>query len=465
MTIRTKLLLSYVLLTGSIMAVLTGILLNSFYTYFLESTTSDLTARAEALSESVTDLLEGPDQSSIRRFVELYGSQEGIHLTVLDPSGAVLATSIASAKTVDWRKVAGVQEALQQTANSGISKGTTVEDDRIYRNHPLSRNGNNLGVLRISLTMRRFEQQFNEMVTMLAGAFLITFALSAIVSLLLSRTISRPIQDMRNFAVRLGSGDFGERLTIARKDELGDLANELNRMSERLESVDAERRSFLANVSHELRTPVSNVHVTLEALENGADQEPPLRNRFIRTALDETGRLTRLIEDLLDLGRLEAGVVRLDKRPLDVAQLMGSCVRAMETRMLAKSLVCTLEVPAIPIEGDRERLLQAFFNIFDNAIKFSATGSKIQITCRADQGYACIDIRDEGPGIQEGDVPKVFDKFFTGDPSRKRGGTGLGLAMARKIVETHGGDIAVHSALGQGTTFTVRLPAGNLAPA
>jgi signal transduction histidine kinase len=235
-------------------------------------------------------------------------------------------------------------------------------------------------------------------------------------------------------------------------------------MSQRLDSLDKERRAFLANVSHELRTPVSNVHVTLEALESGADEEPELRNRFIRTALDETMRLSGLIKDLLDLGRLEAGVTSLEQQPFNLRNLISRAIRAVESRMRSKGMGLNLDVPDVEIQGDPERLLQAFLNILDNAIKHSVPDSMVFVLGKIEAGQVAVQIQDQGPGINESDLPRIFEQFYTADPSRQGSGTGLGLAIARRIVEAHGGSIAAsNAARGEGATFTIRLPL-NTAP-
>jgi len=257
----------------------------------------------------------------------------------------------------------------------------------------------------------------------------------------------------------VGRGHLGEKLNISQDDELGQLATELNRMSQRLASLDKERRAFLANVSHELRTPVSNVHVTLEALESGADEEPELRSRFIRTALDETTRLSGLIKDLLDLGRLEAGVTQLEQQPLNLQALIDRSIRAMESRMRSKGIHIYMEVPKVQIQGDPERLLQAFLNVLDNAIKHSVADSKVFVDGYLEGVQVSVQIRDQGPGISESDLPHIFEQFYTADRSRQGSGTGLGLAIARRIVEAHGGSITANSmGVGKGAIFTICLP-------
>jgi signal transduction histidine kinase len=329
----------------------------------------------------------------------------------------------------------------------------------LYAAQPIVRNGRLLGVLRMSLTLEQFQRQFRLVIFTILGTLSLTLVLCAFISERLARNMARPIQAMRNFAIQVGSGHLDEKLNIHQKDELGQLATELNRMSQRLASLDKERRAFLANVSHELRTPVSNVHVTLEALESGADEEPELRERFIRTALDETTRLSRLIKDLLDLGRLEAGVTPLEQQPLNLRDLIDRTVRAVESRLRAKGMDISVDVPNVQLQGDPERLLQAFLNVLDNAIKHSAPDSRVFVSGKIEGVQVGVEIRDRGSGISESDLPHIFEQFYTADPSRQGSGTGLGLAIARRIVEAHGGKITASSTgVGKGATFTISLP-------
>ncbi|MDP8966351.1 MAG: HAMP domain-containing histidine kinase [Cyanobacteriota bacterium] len=433
----------------------------SFHAYFMRTRQADLNNWASALSESVADALEENNLDRVELLVQRYGAPETITLRVFAPDGHLLSTSSPDIdrQITSWLDVPGVREGLQNKPIQGKAKGVLSNDDRLYAAQPLFRNGRLLGVLRMSLTLEQFQRQFRIVIFTILGTLSLTLLLCAFISERLARNIARPIQAMRNFAIQVGSGHLGEKLNIHQKDELGQLATELNRMSERLDSLDKERRAFLANVSHELRTPVSNVHVTLEALESGADEEPELRGRFIRTALDETTRLSRLIKDLLDLGRLEAGVTPLEQQPLNLGDLINRAVRAVESRMRAKGIGITVEVPAVQIQGDPERLLQAFLNVLDNAIKHSPPDSQVFVSGKIEAVRVTVEICDRGSGISESDLPHIFEQFYTADPSRQGSGTGLGLAIARRIVEAHGGKITANSTgVGMGATFTIYLP-------
>lgn len=459
MTIRARLLATYVALTALGMSLLAGYILWSFHEYYLRSALADLTARCAAVSESVADAMEQQRSPRVRLLVERYATEDRLNIRVFDADGNLMASSAPRLDHhfTNWLKVPGVQEGLDGETAAGVEDVPHSATDELYAVTPMVRGGKQLGVLRMSLRLEQFHRQFQSMMRAVLGSLLVTFALCTLISAWLARSIAAPIQAMCQFAVRMGGGHFGEKLEIRRGDELSQLALSLNVMSQRLASLDDERRAFLANVSHELRTPVSNVHVTLEALESGAQEEPELRERFIRTALEETARLSRLVQDLLELGRLEAGVVPLDRRSLNLDDLVNRCLMALETRMRNRALRVRTDVPSLAIRGDAERLMQALLNVLDNAIKFSPEDATLHLTARVDGNCAELRIRDEGAGIREADLPHVFEQFYTADPSRKRGGTGLGLAIARRIIQAHGGTIAAVPGRG-GATFTVRLP-------
>ena len=460
-SIYRKLLVTYVALTALGTSILATYILWSFYGYFMKSRQADLDDWSTALSESVADALVANDLERAALTVERYGARESVTLRIFAPDGRLLSTSAPEIDrhVSDWYSIPGIREALQNKPTQGVAKGILSNDDRLYAAKPIVRNGKMLGVLRMSITLSQFQRQFRRVILTILGTLLFTVLICALISERLARNMARPIKAMSNFAIQIGQGDLDGNLNIRQEDEIGQLATELNRMSQRLASLDKERRSFLANVSHELRTPVSNVLVTVEALANGAIEEPELRDRFIQTVQDETTRLSRLIQDLLDLGRLEAGVASLDKQPLRLQNLIDRAVRAVESRMRSKGVGIRLEMPEVQLEGDPERLLQAFLNILDNAIKHSVPDSMVLITGKIEGGQVAVKIQDQGQGIRESDIPHIFEQFYTADRSRQGSGTGLGLAIARRIVEAHGGAIAASSkGEGKGAIFTIRLP-------
>ena len=460
-SIYRKLFVTYLALTALGTSILAGYILWSFYGYFMRTRQADLDAWSTALSESVADALEENEFDRVKVLIERYGSRESVTLRFFQADGRLLFTSAPDIdrQITDWSQVPGVSEALQNQVVQGVAKGVLTNDDRLFVAKPVTRNGQLLGVLRMSITLDQFQRQFRTLILTILGTLVFTVLVCALISAWLARNMAKPIESMRNFAIEVGRGHLGGQLDIRQEDELGQLATELNRMSQRLASLDKERRAFLANVSHELRTPVSNVLVTLEALADGAVEEIDLRDRFIQTAQDETTRLSRLIQDLLDLGRLEAGVAPLEKQPLNLRDLINRAVRAMELRMRSKNVGIEVNIPDVQLEADPERLLQAFLNILDNAIKKSISDSLVSVSGKIEGGMIAVEIRDRGVGISPKDLPHIFEQFYTADQSRQGNSTGLGLAIARRIVEAHGGTITASSiGVGQGATFTIHLP-------
>lgn len=460
-SIYRKLFVTYLALTALGTSLLASYILWSFNGYFMRTRQADLEAWTTALGESVADALEENEPKRVELLVKRYGKPETVTLRVFAPDGRLLFTSAPQIdrQVADWLIVPGMREALQNKPAQGVAKGVLSNEDRLYAAKPIVRNGRLLGVLRMSITLEQFQRQFLRVTLTVLGTLILTVLLCAFISERLARNMARPIQAMRNFAMQVGKGHLGEKLDIRQNDELGQLAIELNRMSERLASLDKERRAFLANVSHELRTPVSNVHVTLEALASGADEDPELRSRFMQTAQDETMRLSRLIKDLLDLGRLEAGVTPLEQQPIKLRDLVNRAVRAVESRMRSKGMDISMDVPDVQLQGDPERLLQAFLNLLDNAIKHSVPDSSVFVSGYLKDAQVAVQIQDQGAGISTSDLPHIFEQFYTADRSRKGSGTGLGLAIARRIVEAHGGKITASSTgAGMGATFTICLP-------
>jgi len=459
-SIHTKLLATYLLLTALGTSLMAGYILWSFHAYFNRARQADLRNWSTAIGESVADALEKDDLKRVQVLVLRFGAAETITIRVFNTNGQLIATSSPQEdrQVTNWLEVPGVSVAIKNREEQGMAKGVLSNDDRLYIARPIVRNGRLLGALRMSVTLQQFQRQFSTILWTVLGTLLLTLLLCAFISEWLARGISRPIQTMKNFAIRLGSGHFGDKLELRQSNELDQLALELNRMSERLASLDQERRAFLANVSHELRTPISNVFVTVEALRNGAASDPKVSDRFFQNVEDETKRLSRLINDLLDLGRLEAGVTLLEKQNLQLNSLISRAVRAVESRMQNSRISAQVNVGDLQIQGDSERLLQALLNVLDNAIKHSTPNSQIVITGYKQAKQAVVTIRDQGQGIKESDLPHIFEQFYTADRSRQGRGVGLGLAIAKRIIEAHGGSITATSQFGEGASFTISLP-------
>ena len=276
---------------------------------------------------------------------------------------------------------------------------------------------------------------------------------------LVARGMTRPLREMAAGTTAMARGDYGVRVPDGgRADEVGDLARAFNVMAAELAEVERHRKDLVANVSHELRTPISALQAKLENVADGVEPADP---ETIRTMLAQVERLGRLVSQLLDLSRLEARAVPLDVRPFEVGVVLAHVAR--EASLNAPGDVA-LEVDApagLVAEGDAERVHQVVVNLVENAVRHSPRPGRVTIAARASGARVRVEVCDEGPGIPDGEADRVFERFYRADAARSAdgGGAGLGLAIARWIVELHGGDIRVERAEPRGCRMVVELPA------
>lgn len=227
--------------------------------------------------------------------------------------------------------------------------------------------------------------------------------------------------------------------------------------------VETTRREFVSNVSHELRTPLSSVKALAEALENGALDDPATARDFVRRIHGEADRMSALVDDLLELSRLESGQATPVMETVDLAALARGEIEAFQLRAEAAGAALEARLPESPalVRGERDKLRQVLVNLLDNALKFTPSGGAVTVVVRAAAGGVEVAVQDTGAGIPAEHLPHVFERFYKADRARRDGGTGLGLAIVRHIVEAHGGTARVASREGEGTTVSVMLRAAS----
>ena len=275
---------------------------------------------------------------------------------------------------------------------------------------------------------------------------------------LLARGMTSPLREMAAATRAMAQGDYGRRVTATSRDEVGELARSFNAMAAELAEVDRMRRDLVANVSHELRTPITALQAGLENLVDGV--EPPGPEQ-LRTMLRQVERLGRLVTQLLDLSRLESGAIPLQRRPFEVRRVLEDAVD--ESRLHAPDVEVSVAVaePGLAADGDPERVHQVLANLLENAVRHSPAGGRVEVSARSERGQVAIEVCDEGPGIPEEEANRVFERFYRADSARSssHGGAGLGLAIARWIVDLHGGDIRAERRVPTGCRMVVLLPA------
>jgi signal transduction histidine kinase len=286
------------------------------------------------------------------------------------------------------------------------------------------------------------------------------------VSLFVSRRIVGPIREMMLASQRIATGRYHERVEVTSEDELGELARSFNQMAAILEQTELRRLELIGNVAHELRTPLASIRGTMEGLIDGVLPAEPATFQLVYR---EAARLQRLVQDLQDLSRVEAGQVKLSRRPTSVASLIQVAIDRLQPQFEDKGVTIAAHIPAglPPVLADEDRIGQVLLNLIGNALQYTPAGGRVRVSVDWQPGdgsqatQLVVSIDDTGIGITAEHLSQIFERFYRVDKSRSRagGGSGIGLTIARRLVELHGGRIWAESAgPGQGSTFYFTLP-------
>jgi len=284
--------------------------------------------------------------------------------------------------------------------------------------------------------------------------------LSIILVYIFSLRFTRPLKQINNAAKIIAGGEFRNRLVVNTEDEIGQLADSFNQMVEDLQKLEEMRRGFIANVSHELRTPMTSIRGFIEGILDGTIPQDR-QEYYLIIVRDETNRLNRLVNDLLDLAKMESGEITLNIKPFDINELVRICVIKLETLITSKSLEieANFENDNLLVIADRDSIERVIINLLHNAVKFSNENGRIILETVKNKDKVQILIKDNGVGIDESEQKRIWDRFYKSDKSRgkDKNGTGLGLAIVKNILNEHKQDIWVESEIGLGTTFTFTL--------
>jgi two-component system, OmpR family, sensor histidine kinase BaeS len=488
-TLQARLTLGFASVVGLTLLLVTVFVLNRLDDEFRTQQLADLDVRAELVSEYV-DILNArsaggnpviladgrvnPDvatalgsTSQSRLIADLLAEADVDIVLGLQPAGGGDATTIVPA-------IGGVfHTSVQSPSRSGLAK-------EALRASPLIRiatQGDFPYVIEVRLSNPYTFRQaaIDNVTTVTAAVGLLALGISVLVAAAMALRVTTPLRRLTEASRALASGDLASRIpradVRAGSSELAALATQFNAMAGQLEaSVDTIRRDrdrsrdFLADVSHELRTPIAALLTFNELLTEHAGDDPAARAEFLNNSRIQLERLDWLAQNLLELSKLDSGLVLLDLRPDDLRAAVESAVEQAGPAARRRGVELRLEPASAPIRlrHDPQRIGQVVTNLVGNAIKFTEPGGSVDVrVAPTDDGGARIEVADTGVGIEPGELPRIFERFYRGSRANEaRGsGSGLGLAIVRSIVDMHRGTVEVVSRLGAGTTFTITLPA------
>jgi signal transduction histidine kinase len=383
--------------------------------------------------------------AGVQSRVESIGAITGEHVVLVDEQGQVVADS------------------------EGVMTGQSVRTGWAPPVARITQDGRSIGALYTNPGMHGmhrshapgvFMSSVNRNVLLIAAGA----GLAAILLVMgLSRRILSPVEALTAAVQRMEAGDLSQRVEISTHDEIGELGRAFNKMTDRLARLEELRRDMVSDVAHELRTPLTNIRGYLEALQDGMI-EP--QRQVIDSLHEEAMLLNRLVDDLQELALAEAGQLHLERTPSDLAPLIRQAVAALRPQAEAAGVELHLDLSQSlpPVQADPERIGQVLRNLLSNAITHTPEGGAVTVGADAGTTSVRVSVRDTGVGIAEKDLPYIFERFYRADKSRSRstGGAGLGLAIARYLVEAHGGQITVESEPGVGSTFSFTLPLASL---
>ena len=290
-------------------------------------------------------------------------------------------------------------------------------------------------------------------------AALVALAASLVLASLISRWVSAPLKKTAEAARSVAAGDYDQRLAPSGPDEAHSLATSFNEMVQQVQGSQQAMRDFVANVSHDLRTPLTSIQGYAQAILDGTASDVKNAAGVI---YDESDRLGRLVEQLLDLARMDAGQAPLDRGPVDIGAILAAIVERLKLKAEKKNIRIQNNIDSLsPLIGDGDRLAQVFTNLIDNALTHTPEGGEVRLKTEESSGWVTIHVDDTGPGISSEELSRIFERFYQLDKSRSGSrprGAGLGLAISREIVQAHGGSLEAQSVVGRGSRFTVRLP-------
>jgi len=292
----------------------------------------------------------------------------------------------------------------------------------------------------------------------------LALVLALFIAFWMARWVADPLQRVVNAAQEFSGGD-AQPLPLQGPQEVKELVGAFNQMTTRVQAVQQAQREFVANVSHELKTPLTSIQGFSQAILDGTAASPEDQKQAAQVIFSEAARMHRMVLDLLDLARLDAGIADIKRVAVDLSALLNAVGQRFAPQARSAAVHLEIQAAGIPaIIGDGDRLAQVFNNLVDNALKFTPPNGQLLVTAVASGDAVEIHVADSGAGISPQALPHIYDRFYQVDASRQGGkkhGAGLGLAIVREIVRAHGGKISVRSTVGQGSEFVVWLPLVN----
>lgn len=464
------------LLSVTLFAVMGPLLLFSWllngqlWAFYVSRLDMELEAMGYVISENSVPILQGRGQKeALAELAERWDRLMGVRIIVTDAEGTILAGTVgfASLKVgtlIDETVTPGLRAALEGRRNSTTWRGPDQDyEETMYVNLPILSDGDKvLGAVRVSYSLGQVKSSVANIRKTLWLGFAIYVVLLVLIVVLLATSLARPVESLGKDAQIISGGELDHRIEPFGPIEVRELGETLNRMTQRLAGLEDLRRRYVSDVSHELRAPLAAIRSMTETLIEHGDDDPELKERYLPRILSQTDRLARLATQLLDLAQIESGNLAQHFEEVNLRQALNEVVHTSEpkAKRAGVDVAIELESDEMTVRGSHDQIVQMLLNLVDNAVNYTPEGSRVVMKAFTDEGRTILVVEDNGPGIEQKNLPHLFERFYRVDQARtpNRGGTGLGLSIVQRIVQAHRGTIAVESEVGKGTSFRIELP-------
>lgn len=466
--LRTKLVAMFMVLILGSFVIISSILFWFLGNYYMQREGETLSRSADKIAEMTVEMLSGSEYAGLitrvyRLSLESYSQNTGAHIVVFDRTGGVLecSSSVGDALTGRVLPQALVAPVLQgdhiltRTEFASLF-GSTV----VVAGSPIESKNSVTGGVFCILPTPYLDELRLEMLEMIMFAMVLALVVAFALSYIFARTVSTPLKQMRDMAKNIAKGNFSDRIRVTGDDEIGELAASFNEMTRALEHLEQTRSSFISNVSHELRTPMTIIIGFLEGIEDGTVPREK-QHEYLSIVIQEVRRLSRLVNDLLSLSRMESGAKKVNKTVFDINEEVRRGVIRFEQNIMDKQIevALLLEEEKCPVVADKDDIVRVITNLIDNAVKFTPERGTltVQVENRGKKVY--ISIKNSGEGIRADELQYIWDRFYKTDKSRSsdKKGVGLGLYIVKSLIRAGGEDIWVNSREGEYTVFTFTL--------
>jgi len=456
-SLRARLWLTYTLVSGVTLCLASlGFLIYLLRSPLLYRQVAQRLRTAEEVVYSRLETLPGLPRDNLANAVQRAETTYSVRIWIVSSAGQV----VAGGRPNDPQFPSGLQ---LDSAHPDVVRTARAASGKVwlYTARPLD-NGDFLVVAAQRPAIPLISILRDDLVAPVIRVALIALLLAFLLAFFTSRWIAAPLQRMAAAAREVAAGKY-QPIPLEGPAEERELAAAFNEMTRKVQAGQQSQREFVANVSHELKTPLTSIQGFAQAILDGTASTPEALRQAAGVIHAEAGRMYRLVLDLLALARLQAGTADLEHTPVDMAALLDALRQKFDLQARQAGIEFRVEAGSLPpLVGDGDRLMQVFTNLVDNAIKFTPSGGRVSVSAQQADGMVAISVADTGAGMSPEVQQRIFERFYQADKSRHSGssrGFGLGLAIAREIVNAHGGSISVTSAEGQGSTFVVRLPA------